>query len=86
MTLGLLAVVARVDRLENELVLRLHTKRGYGLKKRLPPGDFPRHPNTMGPDNKKTVTKHAHYSIRGHPAFISWQTSVCCACKKGVWG
>jgi len=30
-----------------------------GLKKRLSPGDFPRHPKTVGPDNKKTVSKHA---------------------------
>jgi len=28
--------------------------------KRLSPGDFPRHPKTAGPDNNKTVTKHAN--------------------------
>ena len=45
--------------------------KGGELKKRLSPGDFPRHPKTVGPDNKKAVTKHANYSIRGHPAFVS---------------
>jgi len=34
------------------------------LKKRLSPGGFPRLPITAGPDHKKTVTKHAKYSIR----------------------
>jgi len=41
------------------------------LKKRLSPGDLPRHAEIMGPDDKKTVTKHANYSSRGHPWFIS---------------
>ena len=41
------------------------------LKKGLSSGVFPRHPTTVGPDNKKTMTKHAKYSIRGHPACIS---------------
>jgi len=38
-------------------------------KKRLSPGNFPRHPQILGPDNKKTVTKHIAF-LR-HPAFIS---------------
>jgi len=46
---------------------------GYLLKKRLSPGAFPRHPNTPGPDIKKTVTEHAKYSIRQLPAFINLQ-------------
>jgi len=43
------------------------------LKKRLSLGDFPRLPNTVGPGNKKTVTKQAKCSIRWHPAFIGSQ-------------
>jgi len=39
--------------------------------KRFSPGDFPRHPKTGDPDNKRTVTKHAKYSIRGHSGFIN---------------
>jgi len=38
-------------------ILRQET--GIGLKKRLSPGDFPRLPKTLGPGNKKTVTRHA---------------------------
>jgi len=36
-------------------------------------GDFPRLPKTVGPGNKKPVTKHAKRSIRWHLAFIGLQ-------------
>jgi len=42
------------------------------LKYRLSPVSFPRPTRKTGPGNKKTVTKHANYSIRLHPpAFIN---------------
>jgi len=63
---------------------RAHVRYSLHLSKRLSPGDFPRHPQmpgpdnkktvTPGPDNKKTVTKHLQYSIRRLPAFISLQS------------
>jgi len=37
-------------------------------KKSLLPGDFPRRLKIVGPGHKKTVTKHAKYSIRAHQA------------------
>jgi len=40
---------------------------------RLSPGDFLRQNEIRGADNKKAVTIHVKYSIRGHPAFISLQ-------------
>ena len=62
---------------------------GLTLKKTSSPGDFPRHPTTPGPDNKKTVTKHAKHSIRRLPAFISLQWhiskySTACTCTHSL--
>jgi len=39
------------------------------FKKHLLPGDFPRHPKTAGPDNKKTVKKHTLNTVSGNIRF-----------------
>jgi len=60
---------------ERAVVVRLLQLRREGegaserlaLKKSLSPGDFPRHPKTEGPENKKTVTKHPRRVGRRRP-------------------
>ena len=57
------------NRLITEWRAVLHSARRPALrahsspKKNVLPGVFPRHPKTVGPDNKKTVTNQAKYSV-----------------------
>jgi len=57
------------------------------LNQRLSPGDFSQAPKKpAGPDNKNTLTKHAKYSTRRLPAFISLQWHItACREKRMEW-